>query len=100
MDVCNNGVGINDEFGLRREKSAANKHRDGEHTLKTTRILFRSNFQPTIVFLSLLARRNRETLCLPLCLMTFPWISATVLQSITWLVKELVFVVGSTHVVN
>jgi len=88
MDICNDGVGIHGEFCL-REKSAATEQSNNEHTLKTTRILLRSTFQPAIVSLSFLACTNRMTLCLPLCLMTLFCISATVLRSIAWLVEEL-----------
>ena len=52
MDVCNDGVGIHDELGLGRERSVATKQGDIEHTLKTTRILLRSDFQPAITSLS------------------------------------------------
>jgi hypothetical protein len=52
-----------------------------ERTLKTRRILLRSNFQPAIVSLSLFAWKRRETaFCLPF-LMSFLWISVNVLQS-------------------
>lgn len=50
-------------------------------TLKTWRILLSSNFQAVIASLSFFAWISREAGLLPLCLMTFLWISATVLYS-------------------
>ena len=83
MHVGNDSVGIHNKLGLKRQGLVAAEQRDAEHTLKITRILLRSDFQPAIVPLSVLARRNREALPLPLCLMTFFCISATVLRSRT-----------------
>jgi hypothetical protein len=51
-----------------------------ELTLKTRRILLRSDFQPMIVSLSFFAWRSRETtFCLPFLMISL-WISANVLR--------------------
>jgi len=61
-----------------------------EHTLKTLRILFRSNFQEAIVSLSFFAWKRRDTVFRLLCLMAILWILATVLQlrTVWWVVRN------------
>ena len=59
----------------------ATKRRHTEHTLKTRRSLFRSDFHVAITSLSFLEWTNRVNLCRPLRLITFSCISATVLGS-------------------
>jgi len=54
-----------------------------ERTLNTRRILLRSDLQPAIVSLSLVAWKNRESTFRLLCLMVFLWISATILESVS-----------------
>ena len=74
-------VVVIDQFGLNSGQSATTKQEHTEHTLKITRILLSSDFQPAIASLSFLACQSREATLRPLCLMTSFCISATVLQS-------------------
>ena len=94
MDVGNDGVRVRDivanvgnvymgiygQLGL-KGNSWRWSSKMTERTLKTWRILPSSNFQPAIVSLSFFARRSRETTFRLLCLLTFLWISPTVLRS-------------------
>jgi len=80
MHVGNYDMGIHSQLGLKGEKLVTAKEERAERTLKTWRILLRSDFQATIFSLSSLARKSRETALRPLCLMTFFCISATVLR--------------------
>ena len=62
MNTGNDDMSIQNELGLGRDKSVATKQKQVEHTLKTWRSLFRSDFHPAIMSLSSLERRNREIL--------------------------------------
>ena len=55
MHVGNDGMSVYSKLCLKRGELAAAKQERTKHTLKTTRILLRSDFQPTIVSLSFLA---------------------------------------------
>jgi len=55
MDVCDHGMGIHSQLGLKREQLATAKQEHIEHTLKTCRILLKSDFQAAIVSLSFFA---------------------------------------------
>jgi len=80
-NVGNSYMGAHHQLGLK----GINWRQPGgdatKHTLKTWRILLRSNFQAAIVSLSFFACTSRETAFRPLRLMTFLWIPATVLRS-------------------
>ena len=72
-----------------------------EHTLKMWRVPLRSDFRAAIATASASAWRSRETEFLPLRLMAFLCISATVLQSRARLVGGVETCIGgSTHVIN
>ena len=95
LDIGNDGVRARDimanarnshmrvhcKFGLEVGGwvSDDNQAETTERTLNTRSILSRSNFQAVIVSLSFFALRSRETAFRSLCLITFLWISATVL---------------------
>ena len=79
----NDGVSIQRKLGLgvNGERLSNSRATMTERTLKTRRILLRSDFQPAIISLSLFAWKSRETaFCLPF-LMSFLWIPANMLQS-------------------
>ena len=61
-NIGSDGVSVQIKFGLERDKSVTNKHRHAELTLKTWRILFRSDFHAAITSLSSLEWKNRVTL--------------------------------------
>ena len=84
MYIRNYSMCVHDQFGLKREPLATIKREAAKHTLKTTRILLSSDFQPVIISLSFLACQSREATLRPLFLITLFRISATVLQSIAW----------------
>ena len=58
-DIGNDGVSVQIEFGLERDKSVATKERHIEHTLKTWRRLFRSDLHAAITSFSFLEWKNR-----------------------------------------
>ena len=72
MNISNEDVGVQIQFGLEKEKSAATKRRQTEHTLKTWRSLFRSDIHAEITSLSSLEWRNREIPPHPLRFKIFP----------------------------
>ena len=61
-NIINGGVSVQIKLGLESDKSVATKQRHAEHTLKIRRILFSSDFHPTILSLSFLDWINRVTL--------------------------------------
>ena len=101
MHIGNYGVIIHSQLGLNGGQSVVTSKESTERTLKTLRILLRSDFHPPIASLSLFAWRNRETAYRPLCFVIFHCISLTVLQSRAWWVERLSMCIGaSAHVVN
>ena len=79
MSAGNSGVSIDHEFRLGFPSYNDTHTETVERTLKMRRILFRSDFHPTILSLSYLAWGSRRIQHRLLRLMTFPWIAATVL---------------------
>ena len=83
VDVGDHGVGVHYELGLRVK--VGNAHTEMKKlTLKTWRILFRSNFQVAIVCLSSFACASRDSGLRPPFSAMFSWIPATVLRSRAW----------------
>ena len=89
-NVGNDGMGIGNDYvcvyrklGLKPVGQWRPHTKAMERTLKTCRILLRSDFQAPIFSLSPVAWKTRETAFRLPCLMTFLWISATVLRSRT-----------------
>ena len=80
-NIGNDGVSVQVELSLKRDKSVVTKQRHGEHTLNTCRSLFRSEFHATITSESFLERRNRVNLPPSLRFLTSFCISSTVLRS-------------------
>ena len=83
-NIGNDGMSVQNKFGLERDKSAVTKQRHAEHTLKTRRSLFRSDFHTAITSLSFLEWTNRMIPRRPLRSATFFCISPTVLQFGAW----------------
>jgi len=85
MDIRNHQVGIDRQFGLKGGGTISERQGGPTgRTLKIWRILLRSTFQVAMVSLSFFAWKSRKAEFLPLCSMTFLWISATVLRLRTW----------------
>lgn len=55
MRIGNYGMDIHDQLGLKNRLLAATKQEDTEHTLKTVRILFSSEFHAAMASLSFFA---------------------------------------------